>query len=161
MKGRRNLTFGDECTLAPGAAPWIGEALAQNTSLVFLNINEINGFGDEGAVALAEALKTNKHLQECYVGSTAITDEGAIALAEALKVNSTLLVLNIACNPIGDAGALAMAEALKVNTTLTLFSLIGCEAVGEEAIQALKACRTATRRCKVGSLVDMFDEGNA
>jgi len=75
-----------------------------------------------------------------------IGDDGARALAEALKANSTLttLDLNRACclippsvvvicyirmiygcldNSIGDNGARALAEALKANSTLTNLDL--------------------------------------
>ena len=47
-----------------------------------------------------------------------IGDEGATALAEALKENTTLTTLNLASNKIGDEGATALAEALKENKNL-------------------------------------------
>ena len=48
--------------------------------------------------------------------NNAIGDEGAAALAEALKVNTALTWLDLKDNEIGDEGAAALAEALKVNT---------------------------------------------
>ena len=47
-----------------------------------------------------------------------ISDEGAKALAEALKVNTTLQKLDLYYNRISAQGAEALAEAQKVNTAL-------------------------------------------
>ena len=44
-----------------------------------------------------------------------IGDDGAKAIAEALKVNPVLTVLDLHYNNIGVDGAKAIAEALKVN----------------------------------------------
>jgi NLR family CARD domain-containing protein 3 len=49
-----------------------------------------------------------------------IGDEGAMALAEALKVDSTLEVLFLANNNIGEKGATALAEALKHHSSLQI-----------------------------------------
>jgi hypothetical protein len=46
-----------------------------------------NNIGDRGAIAIAEALKTNVALQELYLSHGIIGDAGATALAEGLKVN--------------------------------------------------------------------------
>ena len=48
-----------------------------------------------------------------------IGDEGAKALAEALKVNTTVEKLDLMYCGIGDDGAAALAEALRSNTSLT------------------------------------------
>ncbi len=50
-----------------------------------------------------------------------IGDEGARAIAKALKMNSTLSLINLQDNQIGDYGALAFAEAL--NHRFTLYSI--------------------------------------
>jgi len=47
-----------------------------------------------------------------------ISDGGAIAIAEALKSNVTINTLWLSGNQIGDAGTEAIAEALKTNITL-------------------------------------------
>ena len=49
-----------------------------------------------------------------------IRDDGAIAIATALQTNknSALTTLDISRNEIGDAGAKAIETALKENTTL-------------------------------------------
>jgi len=48
-----------------------------------------------------------------------IGDQGATAVAEALKVNGALTNLNLFINKIGDQGATAIAKALEVNGALT------------------------------------------
>ena len=77
-----------------------------------------NNISDEGAKALAEALKVNTALQGLILDRNNISDEGAEALAEALKVNTALQHLWLENNNISDEGAEALAEALKVNTAL-------------------------------------------
>ena len=57
-------------------------------------------------------------VKELYLGNNNISDEGAKALAEALKVNTALQELDLDFNKISDEGAKALAEALQVNTAL-------------------------------------------
>ncbi len=52
-----------------------------------------------------------------------IYDDGAQALADALKINAALTVLHIGDNAIYDNGFNALADALKINTTLTTLYL--------------------------------------
>ena len=49
-----------------------------------------NHIGNEGAIAIAQALQTNQILKELYFSGNEIGDEGAIALAQALQTNQTL-----------------------------------------------------------------------
>ena len=55
-----------------------------------------------------------------WLSGNSIGDDGAKAIAEALKVNPVLTELNLRSNriPIRDDGAKAIAEALKVNPVL-------------------------------------------
>ena len=76
-----------------------------------------NRIGDEGVIAISEALKTNSTLTELglqsYDESTnLIGPAGAQALADMLKVNSPLTTLNLFRNNIGDEGAKALADVL-------------------------------------------------
>ena len=71
--------------------------------------------GDDGAEAFAELLKTNQDLHTINLGHNAIETEGAIHLAEALKVNTGLHTLTLDHNKIKEPGILALIEALKVN----------------------------------------------
>ena len=76
-----------------------------------------NDIGDEGVIAISEALKTNSTLTELglksYTDSTnKIGPAGAQALADMLKVNSALMRLNLRGNSIGAEGAAAMAAVV-------------------------------------------------
>ena len=103
--------------------------LKKNQDVTNLCIGSCN-IGDEGAIALAKALKDNETLLKLEIHCNSIGDEGAEALSEMLKVNTTLKTLNLYGNKIGDEGAKALANALKVNKTLTHF-YIGCNNIGD------------------------------
>jgi len=103
--------------------------LKKNQDVTNLCIGSCN-IGDEGAIALAKALKDNETLLKLEIHCNSIGDEGAEALTEMLKVNTTLKTLNLYGNKIGDEGAKALANALKVNKTLTHF-YIGCNNIGD------------------------------
>ena len=64
-----------------------------------------NGIGDDGAKAIAEALKVNPVLTTLSIWGNKIGAEGAKAIAEALKVNAVLTSLDLMANSIGDDGA--------------------------------------------------------
>ena len=69
---------------------------------------------DEGVKMIASALHNNTGLKKLVLWSNLIGDEGAIALANALKHNvTTLEYLDLSNNFIGDVGALALGEALE------------------------------------------------
>ena len=77
----------------------------------------LNDIGDEGVIAISEALKTNSTLTELglesYSESTnKIGPAGAQALADMLQVNSALTSLYLQNNNIGDEGGKAIAEVL-------------------------------------------------
>tara|TARA_A100001015_G_C14947488_1_gene695260 strand:- start:853 stop:1530 length:678 start_codon:yes stop_codon:yes gene_type:complete len=79
-----------------------------------------NQIGDEGAIAIAEALKENFTLSWwlCLMENQ-IGDEGAKAIAEMLEKNTTLLDLYINYgNPIGGELLDKINEKLKRNQTL-------------------------------------------
>ena len=67
-----------------------------------------------------------------------IGDAGAIALAEALKTNTSLKTLSLAMmNQIGVQGARALADALKANTSLTELYLLNNE-IGDALSQEIR-----------------------
>lgn len=57
-----------------------------------------NTIGDEGAKAIAEALKVNLSLKELWISENKICAEGVKAIAEALKINYSLEILNLEDN---------------------------------------------------------------
>lgn len=54
-----------------------------------------NGFGNEGALALGEALKFNNTLVHLNLNNNRMTDEGVSMLCKGLEVNDTLRVLKV------------------------------------------------------------------
>ena len=54
-----------------------------------------NGIENEGALALADAIKTTDILKELDISNTRMNTEAAINFAKGLAVNETLLVLRV------------------------------------------------------------------
>jgi hypothetical protein len=71
-------------------------------------------------------------IEDNYIG-----DEGAQAIALALKANVVMTALDLAVNNIGDEGVEAIAEALKVNVVLTELWLQGNGDIGDAGAQAI------------------------
>ena len=67
-----------------------------------------------------------------------IGNEGAKALAVALKLNTTVWELWLHDCGIGDDGAAALAEALRSNTSLTSLNLDDNDGIGEQGKQLLR-----------------------
>lgn len=89
----------------------LAEVLLVNTSIKKLSLKTNNN----GALAIAAALKGNKGLQQLALNESAIDNTGALQIAEALKVNQTLDTLSLTQNNIGNDGVLAIATAIKTN----------------------------------------------
>ena len=114
--------------------------------LTNLDLSDNYNIGDDGAKAIADALKVSPVLTSLELRSNSIGDDGAKAIAEALKVNPVLTELNLWNNSIGPEGAKAIAEALKVNAVLTKLN-VGYNLLDEQA--ALGIVRAARRQDKI------------
>eukprot|EP00899_Mesostigma_viride_P018081 jgi/Mesvir1/26274/Mv01637-RA.1 len=138
--------------------------LALKTNAFVTSVELLGGFGQAGAIHLAEALKHNTNVVDvditnCEVkplGATALSHwldksltaralslegcdvrcKGTQALADALKRNKYLTILNLKRNSIGDAGAKALADALAHNKRLTSLDL-SRNNISEEGLTAL------------------------
>merc|ERR1711957_727890 len=97
------------------------------TSLLGCTTLDLNStsIGNDGAKALAQALRVNTNLAVLNLDGNDIGDDGAKALAQALRVNTNLTTLNLNWNSIRDDGAKALAQALRINTNLTTLNLDG------------------------------------
>jgi Ran GTPase-activating protein (RanGAP) involved in mRNA processing and transport len=83
------------------------------TTLVLGSFLFGNNIGDEGAKAIAEALKVNEVVTKLWLNNNKIGDDGAKAIAEALKVNAVLNKLYLQYNSnMGDAGEKALRDAV-------------------------------------------------
>ncbi|KAF9110697.1 hypothetical protein BGX30_007888, partial [Mortierella sp. GBA39] len=126
----RHLTITDyACEKLSTTQDKVVSIIVANSTLFTLNLDD-NKIGDNGAVALSEALKTNSTMTTLNLRHNRIEDNGAVALSEALKTNSTLTTLDLYYNSIGDNGAVALSQALKTNLTLTTLNL-GSNGIGE------------------------------
>ncbi|EOD32724.1 hypothetical protein EMIHUDRAFT_42817, partial [Emiliania huxleyi CCMP1516] len=129
------------CSVGPtGAAEIAEDADGVNRVLTDLNLGN-NEIRDEGAAAIAEALRGNRVLTDLNLGNNEIRDEGAAAIAEALRVNGVLTKLYLAFNSIGDDGAEALASALRVNGVLKNINLLRNDITVEGAALLLKLFR--------------------
>jgi hypothetical protein len=121
--------------IADDGAKALADALKSNTTLTSLYLDR-QSIQDDGAKALADALKSNTALRTLRLDTNSIQNEGVTALAHALKENTALRTLHLDNNSIEDAGAKALAEALKNNTNLTTLHLHknSIEDVGAKAL---------------------------
>ena len=102
-----------------------------------------NNIGAEGAVALADGLKSCSNLQYLDLSANNISAEGAVALADGLKSCCNLRHLDLSDNNIGAEGAVALADGLKPCCNLRHLDLctnnIGTEGAVSLA-DGLKSC---------------------
>ncbi len=113
----------------------IAEALKENQIITTLDLHN-NFIGPEAATALAEVFKVNSTITMVNLRWNNMGDTGATALAEALKENSTIQSVNLFYNNIGDDGAKELAEALKLNQSITTLDLEKNN-IGDEGAQSL------------------------
>ena len=113
----------------------------------------IGNIGDEGAAAIAEALKTNTTLTKLCLNTNNIGDEGARALYESLKSNSTLTTLNLSYNNISDEGAVAIANMLIENEEMPLTTLnLSHNQIGDEGATAIVNALTENKEMPLTKL---------
>ena len=113
---RRNLTDADCHVIADIFRA--NSAYTINPLVGMFSLNH-NNVGDEGMVAIADALKlSNSLLAKCtdvWLNNNSIGDEGVCALADSLKAGAMpkLHKLYLNDNNIGDEGAGALADAIR------------------------------------------------
>lgn len=98
-----------------------------------------NSIGDAGAIALAEALKTNASITQVTLHHNSIGDAGAAALADAIKINTTLVDISLLGNSIGASGADALANAMKLNSTITDMWVSDDDDIPDQSRDAIRA----------------------
>ena len=93
------------------------EELKHNTILKTLRLQKC-GLTTLSAESLAEALTTNKHLEELDVSYNALCDDGIQHLAHALSVNQGLKQLSLISCGMTDVGLECLAKSLQHNNVL-------------------------------------------
>jgi len=74
--------------------------------------------GDEDALKVAEALKTNTTVTLLDLTGCELTDTSGVAIAEALKTNTTISKLKLDNNGVGDPTIIALSEILATSTVM-------------------------------------------
>ena len=105
------------CQIGNDGAIALAQALEQNTTLTSIDLPK-NEIGNDGVIAIAKALKLNTTLTSIKLSSNDIGYESAIALAQALENNTVLTLVDLSKNEIGDDGVIAIASTLEKNSTL-------------------------------------------
>uniref|UniRef100_A0A8C8VDT6 Leucine rich repeat containing 74A n=1 Tax=Pelusios castaneus TaxID=367368 RepID=A0A8C8VDT6_9SAUR len=75
-----------------------------------------NGFGNDGALALGEALKLNNILVQLDISNNHINNDGAGKLSRGLEVNGNLKILKLSHNPLTVEGAIALVTSIRKNS---------------------------------------------
>lgn len=75
---------------------------------------------------LSKTLNENDTLKVLEFHFCRVEEEGALAIADALRVNTRLVRLILKSNPIKNYGCMALLSALKDNTSLIVINLEDC-----------------------------------
>jgi Ran GTPase-activating protein (RanGAP) involved in mRNA processing and transport len=137
-KTLQHLNISNNRRMTGTGATAIYEALATNTSLVYLNVN---GTPPPSTAALKLALCCNTALQTLHMSDTFMYAPGAKAVAMGLTRNRGLTALNLEYNVIKDEGAAAIAEALSHNSTLRRLDLDHGNQLTEAGSSAIRTAR--------------------
>ena len=87
-----------------------------------------NNIGDEGAKAIADALKSGTAvLTKLSLYGNYISDDGVKAIAEALKANAALTTLHVGHNSFDEKAANGIVRAARQQDKITNLGLGGCK----------------------------------
>ncbi len=123
----------------------LAEAISRSAALERLYLGT-NALHDGAAIA---ALIAAGRLRALYAGSQPLGDDGARAIAAALRDDRRLEVLELPSAGIGDAGVVALAEAAQAQGSLQVLALgrapaapllgLAANGVGSQGVRALAA----------------------
>ena len=135
------LRLGDNKIGAPGARHLAEAVRVCQSKSVRLFLERNKKIGDDGAVALASAVRASNcltllHLTACNVGVA-----GTKALADAVGVSSSLEALQLEGNKIGEEGAGALADAISASRALALNHLV-VQVAKAKAARLVAACKS-------------------
>ncbi|OQV24538.1 Tropomodulin [Hypsibius exemplaris] len=92
-----------------------------DSSLKELNWNNIRNISIEKFHQLAEALRTNTHLESLTLANTRMTDHAAKPFVKALEENKSLRVFNVETNYLAGDTVVELVRALLANKTVLEF----------------------------------------
>ncbi|KAM4845512.1 ribonuclease inhibitor isoform 1-T2 [Thomomys bottae] len=136
------------CNLTAACCPYFRSVLAQNRSLLELQISD-NKLGDTGVCELCEGLsQPGTVLRVLWLGDCDVTDNGCSSLASALQANHSLRVLELSNNCMGDPGIQQLIESVRqpgcALEKLVLYDIYWTQEM-EEQLQALEEARPSLR----------------
>jgi hypothetical protein len=100
--------------------------------------------------------QVNVVLKDLWLNNSSIGDEGAVALGEALCANASLTSINLYRNKISQEGAGALASALKVKSKYGRVSRVSSATTVSEIafIRATRLARHALRAIRLARQCD-------
>ena len=102
-----------------------------------LSIHPAVGCSEKHGRALAESLLPYSYLQTLSFWSVSLHDEGVLALAAFLSSNKSVVTLELVDCGVSSIGCAALGEALERNVTLNALSLDYNEGVSDAGAEAL------------------------
>ena len=148
---------------APGQAfAWFLRTY-KNGVLKTLDLNPLDAIeiGDEGAKALASALRVNEALTDLNLGGNSHIEEAALSIVRVERHRNKLTSLGLLYCGIGPTGAAEIADFVSVSGVLTQLDL-GQNDIGDEGTKALasalrvngvlKSLDTAATRSHTGQI---------
>ena len=119
------------------AALGIVRAAQQQDKITFLGLGGC-GIGPIGAKEIADYIQFTAVLAELQLSANNIGDNGAIAIADALKSGTTVLTnLGLSSNNIGPEGAKAIADALQSGMSMLTKLSLEHNNIGPEGAKAI------------------------
>ena len=120
----------------------------------YVNLEDIDmGFGDDGAIAIAQAMRDNTVVKSISLRNHAVGDKGACALAETLLGNTSVARLDLSMNHICNIGATEIAKMLVRNDSIKLVdfrnNLVGDFGARKLMLGLRKNDRVADRKLKL------------
>jgi Ran GTPase-activating protein (RanGAP) involved in mRNA processing and transport len=113
------------CGGGAGGVEALCEGLRANKTLRVLDLGH-NRIGDAGARAIGASLASNSVLAQLVLFRCGVQSDGAVALAEGLRSCRALEKLNLQYNLIGEAGIGAIASLLATHPSLASLHLGDC-----------------------------------
>eukprot|EP01022_Parablepharisma_sp_SALTPOND_P026535 TRINITY_DN64345_c0_g1_i1.p1 TRINITY_DN64345_c0_g1~~TRINITY_DN64345_c0_g1_i1.p1 ORF type:complete len:1194 (-),score=140.36 TRINITY_DN64345_c0_g1_i1:1102-4683(-) len=130
-----------EATFSPKLSRNLGDVLALNKNLLRLHLDHC-GIGIEGAIELADALKSAPKIETLILIGNGIKDKGVMHIFQALAKNETVKSIDLRTNGLTDLTIQYLELALTTNLKLENVNLSGNHIREEGLLNLEKVKRT-------------------
>lgn len=140
------------CSLKPAHIRLLSGILETNASITHLNLSYnygIDAIGDDGIVAIADALRRNSTLTHLDLRKTRIGHAGLTRLCEVEKDRDKLLYLDLSSNKFGDKGCAALADLIRTTSSLNDLQTNKCDVGGLGVVSLATALKENKSGLKV------------